>query len=155
MISSGGKEKDVGHIYRVEVYDALKGVLNFDLKNVLQVLPEFAGQLQWYILDIEAVGRGLNGESILDTEKRTSTSAHGIQLSFAELQDLASGLEQTINAVIVGVGSKSPAPTLPVAVGYDAPYIGLEAVDSSFWVVTSSDSNVVELIEKHFRDTKR
>ena len=135
----------------VQISDSKNGMLTFDLKEILVALPEFASQLTWFVLEIEGVGLGLNGESMLMTEASVESSAHGIRLLFVELMRFASGLEQAVNATFVGVSNLLPS--LPLALPYPPPFIVLEAVDSSRWVVTSSEISVLRALVEHFPET--
>lgn len=136
---------------RVEISNSQSGVLAFDLREVLASLPGSASELVWYLLEIEAVGKGLNGESMLETESRAESSAHGIELGFLELKRFAGNLEQTVNASIVGLKHGANAPSLPLQMPYEPPFIAIEAIDSSEWIVTSSDTSVTASVSDHFR----
>jgi hypothetical protein len=139
--------------YRVEIYDTDGGVLDFDLKDVLSALPPASNQLEWYVLDLEAVGAGPSGEPIIDFEQSLASHRHGAKLSWANLGSLAQNLTQTINATLVGVSAELPPPCLPLPSSYPAEII-VEAIDSSLWAVSSSSIDAVQSIGRRFRKTK-
>jgi len=118
----------------------------------LSALPPMAKQLEWYLLDLEATGRGPKGEPIMEFEKSVESSQHGVKLVWGELCNLAENTAQTINATFVGVLAELPPPSLPLPSSYPATII-IEAIDSSLWSVSSSDANVAENIRRSFRKT--
>lgn len=138
---------------RVEISDSKNGILAFDLKEVLDALPELTTELTWHLLALEAVGKGLHGESMLVTEDRINSSPHGITLRFAELQEFARTLEQTLNATIVGMAEGEAPPSLPLRLPYATQYIVVEGIDSSIWAITSNESAVVRRALECFENT--
>ncbi|MBV8820258.1 MAG: hypothetical protein JO022_17995 [Acidobacteriaceae bacterium] len=137
---------------RVEIYDAEGHTLKFDMKEVLSALPSIADRLQWYVLDVEAVGSGPNGEPIMDFERSVASSEHGVKLSWEDLGKLAKNVEQTVNATLVGGSARQP-PSLPLPSSYPATIV-VEAIDSSLWAVSSPYTEVIESIQRSFRKTK-
>jgi len=141
---------------RLEIHDGTaNNTLTFDMKDVLRVLPAWARNLDWYVLDLEATGEPRSGEeSVMALEHKMRSSKHGLKLTWGKLQEVADRLTQTINAVIVGLSPGQPAPSLPPQSEYRGRFIVIEAIDSSLWAVTSNDASVIDRLRQHFRDTK-
>jgi hypothetical protein len=144
----------MSNVQRLEIFDQNKGFLAFDLRDILVSLPLVANELIWHVLDIEAVGKGLSGESILATESRARSSPNGILLEFAELKEFSHNLEQTINAKILGVSAGSVLGRAPDQIAGLVKFILVEMIDSSLGVVTSDLPDVIDSARCRFRLTK-
>ncbi len=90
---------------------------------------------------------------MLATESQINSNPHGLRLRFQELEDFAAGLEQTVNAVIIGLTTEHTPPSLPVQNGYHVPCIIIEAIDSSLWTVSSNEDVVIRSVLEHFERT--
>jgi hypothetical protein len=139
---------------RVEISDSENGFLAFDLKEVLDTLPEQVRNYRWYMLAVEAVGKGLHGKSMLSTEQIVNSNPNGLQLTFEELQEFARGLEQTLNTIVFAGDERCPPPSLPLTLPALGNYVLIEAIDTSLWAVSSNDQRVTDCMLKRFRSSK-
>jgi hypothetical protein len=104
---------------------------------------------------LEAVSRELpDQEPQLNLERRINSSKNGLVVTWHDLNEIARGLFQTINGILVGLSPDHAPPTVPVANDYSGPFIIIEAIDSSLWAVTSNDESVIGNIQRHFKDVR-
>lgn len=140
---------------KLEIYDSnAENALSFDMREVLESLPASVSELVWYLLDLEATADAHDGESEMELENRVRSNPNGLKLSWEELQQIATRIGQTMNAVLVALSPSQSPPSLPIASQYPGRFIIIEAIDSSLWAVTSSDVNVMGALRKTFSHTK-
>lgn len=138
---------------KVEVSDLDEtGVLALDLRDILRLIGP-RPELEWYLLELEAMGRLTGGETILELEKRITESPTGIRMSWTQLSELADQLTQTINATLVAVKPNAALPTLPLK-QQPGLEIAIEAIDSTVWAISTNDQNLVGRFQKNFRKTR-
>ena len=118
-----------------------RGVLAFDLRDLLRVIGPRAITAEWTITDpvesgFEATGPG--GERL---EALAEASA---QIAGAELIAIAEDTQQVIWGDFAG--------KLPNVQNQD--WVTIRAFDSSFFEVETSDEAVIEKLKSHFRDVR-
>lgn len=112
-----------------------RGVLSFDLRDVLGLVPQSETDSAWEVSGAEAVGpsaRDLHDAS--DAE---------VRLSHRRLCEIAAGLKQTLGGEFRSFRAGEPEPWLVV-----------RAVDSSVFDVISSDPALIELVRRRFEHVR-
>lgn len=61
-----------------------------------------AGALTWYLRDLEMVGNGLRGMSVLDLEDEVSDARYGLQVSWDELIEMLAAAQDVHDLVVTG-----------------------------------------------------
>lgn len=64
--------------------------------------PQQAAALAWYLRDLELVGNGLRGMSVLDLEDEVSDAPYGLRISWDELIELLAGAQDVHDLVATG-----------------------------------------------------
>jgi hypothetical protein len=78
---------------------------------------------------------------VLAVERQVAQSPSGLRITFAELVELASGLQQVIDGLFVAASDAAPLPTRtdPDLVILEQADVVLAAFDSSFWLISAPD----------------
>lgn len=138
-------------VITIEVRDrGPEGALQFDLGDILTVLKDQVQDLDWFILELEAVG-DVPGLDLGALPGRLRRAPNGLQFSWAQLVELGEQLDQVIDCEIVGCDKGEPRPIRSATGASDCTLV-IEAVDSTFWRVTSKLPRVAEALRSHFRD---
>jgi len=103
--------------------------LSFDLVDVLPLLGERATRSKWLVSDIWATMKQIDQSMELDRS----------WFSWEELQSLATGAQQIIDGRFEGY-----------EVDEEKPWVIVLAVDSSYWEIISSDTEVIEAVAARF-----
>lgn len=109
-----------------------RNVLDVDLRDVLEVLGPRAAASTWRAPDVWAIGYPADPFEALSEDA---------PIPGAELKRLADAARQVVDGVFTGYDP-----------GADQPWIIVEAVDSTFYVVRSGDEAVLDAIRHAFRD---
>lgn len=110
------------------------GYLAFDLAEVLSVLGGDFPAFTWKIEFLEAVAKPDRGLDVLELERRIKSSKGGMVIEWTELCSVADNLLQTINCRITCED-----------------IISVEAVDSSYWLVSCKMPEVLRRFRNHFK----
>jgi hypothetical protein len=138
---------------RIEIFDVDEtGALALDLRDVLKLVERYR-DLRWYFLELEATGKLVGNETIVQLESRIAQSPHGLEFEWNELVRLASEITQTINASLAGCRPDASPPTLPLK-PQEGLEIAIEAIDSTLWAVSTNESEVIQQLKAAFRNTK-
>jgi hypothetical protein len=109
-----------------------RGVLSFDLRDILALVPEDAIDSSWQVSGAEAVGH--SAEALHDA------SDAGVLLSHPRLCEIAADLTQTIDGEL-----RAYRP------GESEPWLVIRAVDSSGFDVISDDPTLIETVRRRFQ----
>lgn len=118
-----------------------RGVLAFDLRDLLRVIGPRAAAAEWAIVEPVESSFEATGEGGGRLEALAEASA---QISGAELIAIADETQQVIWGDFVG--------RLPNAPHQD--WLTIRAFDSSFFEVETSDEEAIERVKFHFRDVR-
>ncbi len=129
-------------IWAVEIHDLdERGILAFDLPELLDTLGDGASALDWIVADYQPVTEDATIADFADAvyEAQSATPRSGVRLSSSDLRALADESLQTIDGQFIGIPIDSRTPPhelvdLRSFVDSDAALV-VKAVDSSFWVV--------------------
>lgn len=136
-----------------------QGSLSFDLHHMLREIEPFADKLDWYVVDFEpGLGFGRpDGDvpswvpSLYDAIKKGDGP---IKVSWLTLKDFARNVVQTDVALLVGKREGSLPPNAPINPNDEQFEIVVQAVDSTFWAVTTADQALLARLRAHYTDTK-
>lgn len=103
------------------------------LTSVLE--HEKARSLYWYLRDVELVGHGLRGMTVLELEDKVTDSPHGLQISWDELVELVRQAEDIHDLVATGHREPVEATIDPAPGVYPGCVAVVEIFDSSTYRV--------------------
>lgn len=129
-----------------------RGALKCDLIDVLASLTDQGAQLRWFIFEIEAVGV-VSETNVRDLAAQARENPNGTRIEWSRLLRMAEELDQMINCLIVGCAEGEVIPSRTDATGSNCSVI-IEAVDSTFWRVTSRLPGIVEGLQARFEDSE-
>jgi hypothetical protein len=144
----------------LEIFDKRNGFLAFDLRDLLNVIEPFAARLDWYVVEFEPAVLATTeeheqGSPSWVTELWHKSEAGAVEpMSWERLKDLSTHITQTMNGLFVATDSGSPAPSSTLDPNDDRYRLVVQAVDTSFWAVTSYDENVLQALKERFTDVK-
>lgn len=96
---------------------------------------EQASSLSWYLRDVELVGHGLRGMTVLELEDAVADSHHGLQISWDELVELVRQAEDVHDLVATGHRKPVEATIDPAPGVYPGCVAVVEIFDSSTYRV--------------------
>lgn len=141
----------------LEIFDKHNGFLSFDLRDVLEVIEPLASRLDWYVVEFEpavmATAEGSPPNWVTELWHKSETGAVE-RLSWKRLKQLSTHVTQTMNALFVAVDQGGPAPAPSLDPNDEQYRLVIQAVDTSFWAVTSHDENVLQALRGRFHDLK-
>ena len=124
-----------------------KGILTFDLIDILKILSESCIDLQWIIKEIEGRTKNIN---IFELERKIENSDNGYIISWEELIGLAEDLVQTINLTLVGREMRSENSLDSNSIVGVEDKIIITALDSTYWIVRTGITEIINLIYQKF-----
>lgn len=139
----------------IEISDSKNGYLTVRLNDIQNALASYAKNFSWLIFDLEAVGDLGPNRNMLTLESEIRDSPNGYKIEWDELLELASLMSDVINTRIEGtsVDHEVPPPDFAQPV---APLKRLKIlmIDSSVWIVCSTDDAILAALEKRFTETR-
>ncbi|CAI1074372.1 Uncharacterised protein [Serratia liquefaciens] len=115
------------------------------LEELLTVVP--GSQWTWYVLDFYGIGCTPGGQTMVSFEEEVRSSENGIAMTWAELNDFARALDQTIDCQIVAGRLEKPVSRDRVERkdfrGYE---MVLDGFDSTKWAVWAHDASVSDRV---------
>jgi hypothetical protein len=155
-------QESTREIWAVEIHDLdERGVLAFDLTQLLDVLGPRAAALDWIVTAYDPVTSGdeeVEGFANTVYEARCATPRRGLRVSSGELYGLGSRALQTIDGQFIGVPPATQAAVLeliePRAFPTSEAELAIKAVDSSFWIVITKSEADIEAIRARFHDVR-
>jgi hypothetical protein len=124
------------------------GTLPFDLAEVLAPLSPWGQALQWKLLWLRGTG-----PDIVSLEHRVLENDRGLKLSWGELLQLARRIQQVEDAVLVASTESLDDVTWQSWEEQKHRFdISIEAVDSSYWLVSVLDRAACDALRGVFKD---
>jgi hypothetical protein len=114
------------------IRDRRDGYLDFDVRDLLAALGPRVRESTWRVKCVEATGKAWS-ELAAFTGDESVPGAH--------LERLAADTFQTIDGLFIGFDP-----------GAAEPWVVIEAVDTSYYVVHSADEALLDVIRARFRD---
>lgn len=128
----------------VRVSGSKHEVLSVELKDVLNCLAD-AEKNKWGLLWLHAMACLGNGKSMVDYEQKINHSEAATKVFWKDLVKLSTQIIQTIDIVIIG--DKNGANIIKYSTDeqmFNSCRYVIELIDSSYWLVHSSDDNFIE-----------
>jgi hypothetical protein len=146
----------------IEIFDQDNGILSFDLSQILDALQPFAVSLKWCLIEFDPwilLGEdGTRNEPppawVSSLVARIHTDQNGIEMDWETLKSLARYVGQTENAVLIAVEPSKAPPENPIDLNSPGYAIVVQAVDTSFWAITSRNENLIKHLKNIFKNTK-
>ena len=145
----------------LEIFDKRNGFLSFDLGDLLEVIAPFASHLDWYVVQFEPAVLAGRQDKAKDsppswvTELWQKSEAGIVQaLSWERLKELSAHIAQTMNALLVATDPGTPALSSALNLNDERYRLVIQAVDTSFWAVTTHEENVLQALKARFNDVK-
>lgn len=140
-------------LYAIDIQDSEGDFLIVTLRDIMNVLSNPMRSMQWSLLHLWAVGDLPGDKTILDYESAAKASKDGIALSWEEMELLADYTSQIIDAVFVGDYTIQSVASVESRQGlYSKHDLTIEASDSTYWRVVSSDESLIKALRSYFRD---
>ncbi len=145
--------------YVLSIHDARSDgrSMAFDLRDVLCALGDIPKDYRFVLKELDATGP--RADEI--AERLASAAPLGLLVSADELVEIAAGLDQTIDAEIVGY-PKTIDPSALTASDRDLAAfptncmaLAILAIDSSYFEVYTKNVDIIEALERTFRSTRR
>ena len=133
----------VGHMQTITIHDLHndRNVLAFDLRDLLTLLAPVSLEAEWSVTNPAYEEFFATGEGGAALEKLAAESA---TVNGKELLALANDTTQVIWGDFVGTYQNRPGQIWTI----------IRAFDSSYYEVTTSDSEVLERVKGHFNDVR-
>ena len=139
-----------------------KGIRIEDTKNQFQCidLVEILREIKkknyyWSILFLDGMGNLGDNISIPEFEKQIFESQNGVLISWDELYDIATKLEQIIDITIIGCNDLKLVRRYDTEEEmYETCDIVIEMVDGDCWEVFSKDENLINELAGKFKNTQ-
>lgn len=128
--------------------------LSFDLQEVLSVLPPVARAFSWRLLELHGEGKPTSGLDWFELQQQIETTREGVEYRWTQLTALASGIFQSYDLTLVGSRDQSLRCELPIDLKKLHDFVLIEAVDSSYWKVTSDVPDVIDALATSFNETQ-
>jgi hypothetical protein len=140
-----------GKIITTEVKDHdERGILAFDLVEIILFLSPLLGDVEWHVVELEARGRGRI--NILDLEAQIESNPNGLKIGTEELIRIASDFFQVIDIILVVPKPGVPMPRLPTnSKYYESTRLVLFCIDTSVWGVTTDEEAIHDLIRSKYK----
>ena len=140
-----------------------KGIRILDRKDrkcislsVLLESFESKRDLTWKLLGIDVTPLPGKGISLLSLKKHINYPKEGMFLSFASLKIIASYFFQEIEILIIASAHKNHLHRyIKDQEMYETCDLVIEMIDGGFWEVFSKDHDLIDRLEKKFKETER
>lgn len=116
--------------------DSARSVLDFDLRDILEVIGEIADETEWALRDVECMG----GAAADDMHRASET---GTRVKGTRLREMSRGVDQVIDGTFAGFHA-----------GDQQPWVVIRAVDSTAFDVICDNPQVIENLRARFRETR-
>ena len=129
-----------------------QGALAVSLTELLTLLSTHLGQVDWRILQLNAVSADWGDVDLDELHQRIQKSPTGTQLDPEELFQLAGELQQVDEALLC-VPASGASPRRPIDESfYRDCRVALQCVAGERWSITSDDADIHELLRENFQD---
>ncbi|WP_434702527.1 hypothetical protein J3P85_16605 [Pseudomonas sp. Z1-12] len=131
-------------------------MLEVPMYRVNQTRVQLAGLLSkvpvnnwvWSIIEFDGVGQMPFNDSVLEFQKRLREQPHGLVLTWSEISSFAEAVEYTIDCLIVAVSSVEQLEVNKLlADDFQGCEIALRAIDSTEWIIFSSNQELLDELE--------
>jgi hypothetical protein len=145
----------------IEIFDRDQGGTFPDLKDLLSVIEPFGSNLDWYLVEFEPwLLAGAEGstsappEWVVDLSDAVRKDSTGHKLDWVGLNSLAKYIGQIENILLLATSKRAPSPRVPIDLNSPEWLIVLQAIDATFWAVTSRNEALLDAIRSRFHKTE-
>jgi hypothetical protein len=108
----------------------------------------------WSIIEFDGVGQMPFNDSVLEFQNRLREQPHGLVLTWSEISRFAEAIEYTIDCLVVAVSSVERLEVNKLlADDFQGCEIALRAIDSTEWIIFSSNQDLLDELEVDVRYT--
>ncbi|UQI28493.1 hypothetical protein M3M50_16065 [Pseudomonas bijieensis] len=102
----------------------------------------------WSVIEFDGVGQMPFNDSVLEFQERLREQPRGLVLTWSEISSFAESIEYTIDCLVVAVSSveRLEANKL-LADDFQGCEIALRAIDSTEWIIFSSNQELLDELE--------
>jgi hypothetical protein len=143
----------------IEISDKNERRLSFDLVDLLRIIEPFCRELDWYFIEFQLGSFYPAHPPDPEVESWVLTLWHaierrkgGIKVSWDTLLQFAKNVRQTDSCLLLGLKAGSAAPQEPLDLNGTELGLVVQAVDSSFWAVTTRNEALIGRLRDHFRN---
>ncbi len=128
--------------------------------EVLTTIEPFASSLDWYVAQFYLGSFHVNADTgkvkpwVLALWHAVEQGKEPTRLSWETLLDSARHVRQTDMCELIGVKPNTGAPKEPLDLNSENFEIVVQAVDFSFWAVTTRNYALIERLQQRFKETK-
>lgn len=141
-------------ITTLKIADKKTEILSITLLDILRSINN-GSLLHWSVLYLWATGKLKNNQSMPDFEEKINNSQNGLLINWDELYDLSKQFYQVIDLLLIGSTKEENLKRYKneQTMGEKCDIV-IEMHDSSFWLISSKDSNIINNIRNTFKDVK-
>ena len=139
----------------IEIKDSENGsFLSVSLYELLKIIEPYVADIKWSIYELSSTGKSDSDLSLVNLEDEIDDRDTGIQISWSDLLELTSKLNDVINLILVGKTDDQDFTAYENTNSWRKQYpIIVEIVDGYAWNVYSSSEKLISLLENKFNDT--
>lgn len=138
-----------------------KHYLSFDLMDVLKVIEPFSGGLEWYLAEFQLGSFHPKAADTPDVEPWVLALWRAVEngntpkrLTWQTLVEFARNVRQTDSCLFLATRPGALPPEELLDLNGEDLEIVVQAVDSTFWAITSRNEALIERLASSFHDTK-
>jgi hypothetical protein len=150
-----------GKMPTIEIFDQIDDRLSFDLVDVLATIGPFSTGLDWYLAEFQLGVFHPKAPDTQDVEpwvlalwRAVEGSKTPMRASWETLSEFARHVRRTDSCLILALEAGAPPPNEPLDLNGDDFEIAVQAVDSTFWAITTRNQALMESVASRFSDTK-
>jgi hypothetical protein len=145
----------------IEIFDQNDKHLSFDLIDILKVIEPFSADLEWYLAEFQIGSFHPKAADTPNVEPWVLALWRAVEngntpkrLTWETLVEFARNVRQTDSCLILATKPGTLPPEEPLNLNGEGLEIVVQAVDSTFWAVTSRNKASIERLANEFHDTK-
>jgi hypothetical protein len=145
----------------LEIREFEEGEFLIGIQPILSVIETFAVDLDWYLVEFTPsvlVGDFDSAEpppqwiKELRYDHDYGKSTNLPKMSWQELQHLSKYVVQFVGVLLIATKTGHASPVEPIDLNSEDWEMVVQAVDSSFWVITSQNQKLLEAVRAKFSD---
>lgn len=146
----------------LEIRQFEQGKFLIGIQPILSVIKAFAVDLDWYLVEFDPVvlvGQFDSAEPppqwVVDLQYDHDFGAPTpIKMSWQELQNLSKYVVQFGGVLLIATTTGQAGPVEPIDLNSKDWEMVVQAVDSSFWAITSQNQKLLEAVRSAFTDVR-
>ena len=132
-----------------------KDFLSVTLFELLKNIQHYGDKFTWSIYELDATGNLGEGCSLPELEDKIDSLESGFIMCWNDLLVMSSKLSQVINLILIASNVNQAFEKYEDSNDWRKKYpIIVEIVDGDYWEVYSSNENLIDSLEKKYKDTE-